>query len=83
LNQVVTLSSSNVRVSEINVSNGEVRVLIESVIDYTYHLQHSETLDPPDWLDIGDSQVGTGGLLTFTNIAAPFPSQGFYRFRVH
>ena len=78
LNQVVFAP-----VAQIAISPQDVQVQIQSAVGYTYDLQYSVALDPADWQELGASQAGTGGVLTFTNNSAPTPPQGFYRFKVN
>ena len=77
LNQVVFAP-----VAQIAVSPQDVQVQIQSVVGYTYYLQYSVALDPADWQELGASQAGTGGVLTFTHNSGSAPPQGFYRFKI-
>lgn len=70
-------------VAQIAISPQDVQVQIQSVVGYTYYLQYSVALDPADWQELGASQAGTGGVLTFTNSSASAPPQGFYRFKLY
>ena len=51
---------------------------IDSLIGCTYQLQRSDTALPATFTNIGSSQNGTGGTLTFTDSNATNPSE-FYR----
>jgi|GEM_PF-2688487 len=51
---------------------------IDSLPGYTYQLQRSNTLLPGTFTNIGSSQSGTGGTLTFTDSTATSPA-AFYR----
>jgi autotransporter-associated beta strand protein len=83
VNNGVVLNSSSVQVSQIAVSGQDVRVQIFLVIGHIYQMQRSASLNPTAWADLGASQSGTGGVLTFTNSAALVQPQGFYRFKVN
>ena len=83
VNNGVVLDSSSVVVSQISFSGPDVQVQILSAVGHTYQLQRSGSLAPANWLPVGASQSGTGGVLTFTNSAALAQPQGFYRFQVN
>ena len=83
VNNGVVLDSSSVVVSQIFISGQDVQVQILSAVGHTYQLQRSGSLAPANWLSVGGSQSGTGGVLTFTNSAALVQPQGFYRFQVN
>jgi len=83
VNHGVVLDSSSVQVSQVFISGTDVQVQIFSAADHTYQLQRSGSLNPASWGDIGASQSGTGGVLTFTDNSALIQPQGFYRFKVN
>lgn len=83
VNHGVVLDSSSVQVSQIFISGTDVQVQIYAAVSHTYQLQSSGSLNPTNWSDIGASQSGTGGALTFTNNSALAQPQGFYRFKVN
>lgn len=83
VNHGVVLDSSSVHVLQIFISGTDVQVQIFSAAGHTYQLQRSGSLNPANWGDMGASQSGTGGVLTFTDISALIQPQGFYRFKVN
>jgi T5SS/PEP-CTERM-associated repeat protein len=77
------LTETNVQISSITRSATNITVQIPSAACGTYQLQVTPSLKPPTWTNLGTSQGGNGGLLTFTdtNGATNRPSR-FYRIDV-
>jgi autotransporter-associated beta strand protein len=79
VNHGVVLNSSVVQTADYSFANGVMQLSIQSYIGHNYQLQRSNTLSPPDWVNLGSSQPGTGSILTFTDSTGLTANQGYYR----
>ncbi|HVM59644.1 MAG TPA: hypothetical protein VMV72_02165 [Verrucomicrobiae bacterium] len=80
VNNGTVLTSNDVAVANIFVTNIDVDVQIQSVLGHTYQLQVSPSFTPAVWVNSGAPQPGGGNLLTFvdSNGATNSPTR-FYR----
>jgi autotransporter-associated beta strand protein len=79
VNAGVVLDSSAVRTRGISTSGGVVAVTIQGYPGHSYQLQRSDTLAPAAWQNLGTSQRGDGGILTFTDSPTANSTRGYYR----
>jgi T5SS/PEP-CTERM-associated repeat protein len=80
VNNGVVLTETDVQISSITRSGNNITIQIPSVNDATYQLQFSPSLKPTNWTDVGASQGGTGGVLTFGDSGGATNRPGrFYR----
>ena len=66
-NGVVFTNENEVQISSITRSGSDITVRIQSVTNASYQLQITPSLTPAAWNNLGASQSGTGGVLTFTD----------------
>jgi hypothetical protein len=79
---VLTESDVQIQISNITRSGTNITVQIESAAcpTSTYQLQITPSLKPASWTNLGPSQGGTGGMLTFTDTGGATNRPGrFYR----
>ena len=60
-------------------SNGAFTLQFNGVPGTAYKIQHSESLNPPNWQTLGSSTAGESGLVRFTNAPPVGMPQRFYR----
>lgn len=66
----------------IGIPGNSMRLDFNSVYGRRYQAQHTPTLSPADWKDIGPLEIGTGGSITLENLDTTAAKQGFYRIRI-
>ncbi len=66
-NGVVFTNENEVQISSITRLGSDITVRIQSVTNASYQLQITPSLTPAAWTNLGASQSGTGGVLTFTD----------------
>ena len=81
-NNGTVLDAKSVRISQVSRSAQDFVIRIPSVLGHTYQLQYTASLTPANWTNIGLSQAGTGGVLTFTDPGGAANAQRFYRLDV-
>ncbi len=81
INRGTVIYAGGLRVLAVTRSGAALTVSVQSYAGHSYQLQRSGTLAAGSWINIGAAQAGTGGLLTFTDPAAP-GAQQFYRLAV-
>ena len=59
-------------------ANGEITLTWPSAPDFTYHLEFTTVLDPPDWQPLADVP-SAGAMTSYTDTTAPGQVQRFYR----
>jgi hypothetical protein len=82
INKGTLLDASNVRISQVAVSGGDVTVRVPSATGHTYQLQWAPSLTPPTTWISGSAQPGSGGVLTFTDSGGTTNSERFYHVSV-
>jgi hypothetical protein len=80
VNNGCVLTAANVQISSITRSGNDITVQIPSGNCATYQLQVTPLLKPASWTNLGASQGGTGGVLSFTDTGGATNRPGrFYR----
>ena len=67
INNGTVLDSNGVRLANAALSGNDMIVQIGSVMGHSYQLQTTPSLSPPAWTNSYPAQVGTGGVLTFSD----------------
>ena len=78
VNNGVVLTEADVQISSITQSGNNIIIQIPSVTGASYQLQVTPSLNPAMWTNLGASQRGTGGVLTFTDLGVAANSARFY-----
>jgi hypothetical protein len=80
INHGTIVTASSVKISAVSISGNDVNVQIQSYQGHTYQLEETPSLTPTNWTNIGASQAGTNGVLTFTDTGGATNVPGrFYR----
>jgi T5SS/PEP-CTERM-associated repeat protein len=80
INYGTVLDAGSVKISQVSKSGQDFIVQIPSITGHTYQLQFTKSLSPPNWMNTGASQSGTGGILTFSDFGGATNSPArFYR----
>jgi autotransporter-associated beta strand protein len=66
----------------IAISGQTAQLTVPSVYGRIYQLQRTDSLNPSSWTNIGDSQIGTGGVLILSDSNATLLSRRFYRIQI-
>ncbi len=80
INNGVVLDANNAQISSVAHSGSNIAVQILSASGASYQLQYSPSMKPTNWVNTGDSQMGNGSTLTFTDTGGATNRPGrFYR----
>ena len=78
INSGALLDRGDIRIDVVDLNGQTVSVAAQSYPGHDYQLQERTVLNADSWQDCGQSQGGTGGVLTFPDPMAG-ATQGFYR----
>ncbi len=78
VNNGAVLTETDVQISSITQSENNIVIQIPSVTGALYQLQVTPSLNPATWTNLGASQGGTGGMLTFTDLGGTANPARFY-----
>jgi len=82
VNHGTVLHAHDVQIQDCSLTAGVFTVDIQSYVGHYFQLQFSGSLEPPNWLNIGNAQAGDGTVLTFTDSSNPSANPRFYRIAV-
>jgi len=83
INNGIVLTPADVRISAAGVSGNDIVVKLPSFTSHTFQLQRRDSLATGSWTNLGATQAGTGGILTFTDTGSMTNAPArFYRIRL-
>ncbi|MDP4644399.1 MAG: polysaccharide lyase family 7 protein [Opitutales bacterium] len=77
-----TITPEELRPPATTVSGNSVSLSFDSAYGRRYQLQHTPTLSPPDWQNIGSVVIGTGAPMMLTDPDTESAEESFYRIEV-
>jgi hypothetical protein len=73
------VAPESLRICSFSMSDGLVTVRWKSMAGENYRVQHTPSIDSPDWTDASDVITATGATSTWTTPVQPGEEQRFYR----
>ena len=81
VNTGMVLDRSSLRMTNCSFNNQVFSLTIAGYAGHVYQLQHTASLNPPAWSDVGSARAGVGVDLAFSHTNSP-TGAGFYRIKV-